>query len=350
VQKIDERKRQGVMAQSDLLQVSDLKMHFPIRKGVFKRVVGHTRAVDGVSFSVKEGETLGLVGESGSGKTTIGRCIVRLYDPTEGKISLRNNGSVIEITGLSGKRELREVRRDVQMLFQDPYSSLNPRMTVEDIVVEPLKVHSVGSKEERKEKAKELIRMVGLSEYQLNRYPHQFSGGQRQRIGIARALSLSPRLVICDEPVSALDVSVQAQVLNTLKELQSELGLTYLFIAHDLNVVDYISDRIIVVYLGRVMEFASADQLRESPKHPYTEALMGAIPKYQLHGHKRTILGGTIPDPSSPPSGCVFHTRCKYATDTCKKTVPELRPTPGSQVGLVACHRAEELTLKGYEG
>ena len=331
-----------------ILIVNDLKKHFPIQKGFLRKVVGHVYAVDGVTFHVDEGETLGIVGESGSGKTTVGRCIIRLLDPTAGSVEFARNGTRVDIAALD-RKELKAVRRNVQMVFQDPYSSLNPRMRVGRIVAEPLLIHGIGTDRERADRAAELLTKVGLRREHINRFPHQFSGGQRQRIGIARALALNPRVIICDEPVSALDVSVQAQVLNLLDDLQKEFGLTYILIAHNLNVVEYASDRIMVMYLGKVCELAPASRIYKKPLHPYTEALLSAIPKdHPTSKRKRIILPGSIPDPSRPPSGCRFHTRCPYATEICKTQLPELRPAPDDSDRLVACHRVEELALTGY--
>jgi oligopeptide/dipeptide ABC transporter ATP-binding protein len=327
--------------------VRSLKKYFPIYKGVFRHVVGFTKAVDGVDFYIKEGETLGLVGESGSGKTTIGRCIVRLYEPTHGNIEFSVNDHVTDLAKLE-RRELKDFRRDIQMLFQDPNSSLDPRMRIGDLIMEPLKIHGIGSQSQQKERAEELLVKVGLSPHHLNMYPNQFSGGQRQRIGVARVLSLNPRLIICDEPVSALDVSIQAQVLNMLSDFQEELGLTYLFIAHDLSVVEYISDRVMVMYLGKIVEIELSDEIYKNPKHPYTEALLGAIPKQEPGVFRRIVLEGSVPDPSNPPSGCVFHPRCSYVKDICRTTVPELEKTRDSTESFVACHRFDELELKGY--
>ena len=331
-----------------LLEVGGLKQYFPIRRGLMKRVVGHVKAVDDISFSVMRGETVGLVGESGSGKTTTGRCIVRLYDPTAGSIHFNRDQGVVDIAQLD-KRELRPVRRDIQMLFQDPNSSLNARMRIGEIVAEPLEIHNIGNRRSRAERVEQLLAQVGLGEEMINRYPHQLSGGQRQRVGVARALSLEPRLVICDEPVSALDVSVQAQVLNLLSDLQQELGLTYIFIAHDLGVVEYISSRIMVMYLGKIMESASRDKIFARPVHPYTEALLYAIPRRVAGGHRRRrVLEGDIPSPVNPPAGCVFHTRCKYAVDRCRMEIPPMRPLATDPETSVACHLAEELELQPW--
>ena len=330
----------------ELLIVRDLVKHFPVLGGVLRRVVGHVRAVDGVSFTLGEGECLGLVGESGSGKTTCGRCILRAIEPTSGQILFRADGekfvNVLEAKGA----ELKRLRRQMQMVFQDPYSSLNPRMTVFDIVGEPLLVHGMRRRREREERVRELLAQVGLAPHHLRRYPHAFSGGQRQRIGIARALALNPRLIVADEPVSALDVSVQAQVLNLLSELQERLNLTYLFIAHDLTVVRHISDRIAVMYVGRLVELADVESLFEQPLHPYTEALLSAVPLPDPGAKsRRVLLRGEVADPSNPPSGCHFHPRCNYAEEICREEVPELVELhPGR---FVRCHLAARLTLQG---
>lgn len=315
-----------------LLEINKLKKHFPISGGVLGRTVGHVKAVDGVSFSVKKGETLGIVGESGCGKSTTGRMLMRLIEPSDGSISFEGK----DITKLS-KSELRAVRRDMQMVFQDPFASLNPRHTVEKILEEPLIVHGIGSKIERKKKVRELLEVVGLSSYHAKRYPHQFSGGQRQRIGIARALMTRPKLIIADEPVSALDVSIQSQVLNLLEDLQEEFDLTYIFIAHDLGVVRHISDRVGVMYLGKMVELTESSKLYEKPLHPYTHALLSAVPipdpDYQ---RESIILQGDIPSPSNPPTGCAFHTRCPHKMEVCKTVVPKFQEAePGH---YVACH------------
>ena len=332
-----------------ILEIKGLSMYFPVKAGLLKTTVGHVKAVDGVSFYVNAGETVGLVGESGSGKTTIGRCIVRLYQPTGGNILFRiANGEVVDIAELN-RAELQPIRRDIQMLFQDPNSSLNARMRVGDIIAEPLEIHEIGNRAERRKRVEDLLEHVGLGAEMYNRFPHQLSGGQRQRVGVARALSIEPRLVVCDEPVSALDVSVQAQVLNLLADLQDELGLTYIFIAHDLSVVEYISDRVMVMYLGKLMETAPTRKIFERPTHPYTEALLNSIPKRVRGGHrKRFVLEGDIPSPVNPPSGCVFHTRCPYARDICKQEIPPLRPLPNDPQTSVACHLTDELTLLPY--
>ena len=331
-----------------ILDIQDLRLHFPIKAGLLKKTVGYVKAVDGVSFKVYAGETVGLVGESGSGKTTIGRCIVRLYKPTTGSMRFRTKAGMVDIAQLD-KRELQPIRRDIQMLFQDPNSSLNARMRVGDIIAEPLEIHAIGSGDERRTRVEDLLEQVGLGAEMYNRFPHQLSGGQRQRVGVARALSIEPRLVICDEPVSALDVSVQAQVLNLLADLQGELGLTYVFIAHDLSVVEYISDRVMVMYLGKLMESAPTRNIFDKPAHPYTEALLNSIPKRVRGGHrKRFVLTGDIPSPVNPPSGCVFHTRCQYAKDICKTKTPPLLPLPDDPATSVACHLADELSLAPY--
>ncbi|MGF3104990.1 ABC transporter ATP-binding protein [Rossellomorea sp. DUT-2] len=315
-----------------LLKVENLKKHFPITGGILGRPVSSVKAVDGVSFTVNKGETLGIVGESGCGKSTTGRMLMRLIDPSEGKVTFEDR----ELTSLSNS-EMRKIRREMQMVFQDPFASLNPRHTVEQILEEPLKVHGMGSAKERKKRVHELLNIVGLSSYHAKRYPHQFSGGQRQRIGIARALMTKPKLIIADEPVSALDVSIQSQVLNLMQDLQKEFGLTYIFIAHDLGVVRHISDRVGVMYLGKMVELSNSETLYENPLHPYTEALLSAVPVPDPDFKRETILlQGDIPSPSNPPSGCTFHTRCPHATEICKQKVPEFKEhKPGH---YVACH------------
>ncbi len=328
-----------------LLEVKNLKMYFPIQKGFFRRVVGHVRAVDGVSFSIREGETLGLVGESGCGKTTTGRCILRAYEPTAGEVLFRQNGDLVNILRLS-RDEMAPVRRQMQIIFQDPFSSLNPRMTVMDIISEPLVINGIARGDELKAQVRHLLEAVGLRAQHMSRYPYAFSGGQRQRIGIARALALRPKLVVCDEPVSALDVSIQAQTLNLLEDLQKEFGLTYLFIAHDLSVVEHISDRVAVMYLGVIVELASADDLYCDPLHPYTEALLSAVPRTDPdHVSHRIILPGDVPSPADPPPGCKFHPRCRYARDICKSEAPLWREM--SDDHWVSCHLADELGLAG---
>lgn len=316
-----------------LLNVKDLKTHFPIRKGVFSRISGHVYAVDGVSLTMEDGETLGLVGESGSGKSTLGKSIMRLVEPTSGSIEI----SGTEITGLS-KQEMFVHRRQVQMVFQDPYSSLNPRIPVGKIVSEALEIHGIASGQEAEERVKDIFARVGLRPAQMRNYANEFSGGQRQRVGIARALALGPKLIIADEPVSALDVSVQAQVINLFMDLQEEFGLSYLFIAHDLAVVAQICHRIAVMYLGKLVEIAERDELFRSPQHPYTKALLASIPipNPEIKPAEDRVLQGDIPSPSNPPSGCRFHTRCPIAQDRCKSEAPEFRETsPGHGV---ACH------------
>ena len=329
-----------------LLEVKGLRKHFPIRKGFLQRVVGQVRAVDGIDFSVNRGETFGLVGESGCGKTTASRCIVRALQPSDGEVHFRTDGgAMIDIANLS-RDELQPLRRQMQMIFQDPFSSLNPRMTLFDIIGEPLLVNGVANRQERIDRVEELLGLVGLRPEFLQRFPHAFSGGQRQRIGIARALALSPSLVVADEPVSALDVSVQAHILNLMLELQNRLSLPYLFVAHDLSVVKHICDRVAVMYVGRVVETAETKELFESPKHPYTEALLSAVPQPDPRMRsQRIILEGEVADPANPPSGCYFHPRCRYAVDVCSEETPQLEEiSPGH---AVSCHRAHELQLSG---
>jgi oligopeptide/dipeptide ABC transporter ATP-binding protein len=315
-----------------VLEVQDLKTYFPVRKGLLRRTVGQVHAVDGVSFSIGAGETLGLVGESGCGKTTVGRSVLRLIEPTAGVIRLGGR----DITRL-GRAELRPFRREMQIIFQDPFSSLNPRMRAGDIVGEPLKVHGTVPARERRERVAALFARVGLSEAQMDNYPHQFSGGQRQRIGVARALALNPKLIVGDEPVSALDVSIQAQVINLLTDLQRELGLAYLFISHNLAVVEHISHRIAVMYLGRIVEHTDRETLFRKPLHPYTEALLAAVPVPDPAARRaKRVLQGDVPSPLHPPAGCHFHTRCPYAEARCRSETPRLREIePGHHV---ACH------------
>ena len=329
-----------------LLEVKNLKKHFPLRQGFLGRGGGTVKAVDGISLHILQGETLGLVGESGSGKTTAGRTILRAFTPTEGEIIFHlQDGPATDLAKMSST-ELRAFRRHAQMIFQDPYSSLNPRMTVRDIIAEPLVAGRVAQGDEVDERVRETARRCQLSLEHLRRYPHAFSGGQRQRIGIARALVVQPQFVVCDEPVSALDVSIQAQILNLLMDMQKELGLTYLFVAHDLSVVEHVSDRVAVMYLGRLMEVALTAALFYQPLHPYTEALMSAIPALDPDDvMKPVILEGEIPSPANPPSGCPFHPRCPYVQDVCKHEVPEWKAyRPGH---FAACHFADTLSLKG---
>jgi oligopeptide transport system ATP-binding protein len=317
-----------------LLEVNGLKKYFPITGGIFGRKKGEVKAVDDVSFYVKKGETLGIVGESGCGKSTTGRLLMRLIEASDGRILFEDK----EITSMS-KNELRKTRRDIQMVFQDPYASLNPRHSIQQILEEPLIVHGIGNKEERKKRVQEMLEVVGLSNYHAKRYPHQFSGGQRQRIGIAKALMTKPKLIIADEPVSALDVSIQAQVLNLMKDIQTEFQLTYIFIAHDLGVVRHISDRVGVMYLGRLIELSDSEELYENPLHPYTKALLSAVPIPDPDIKRETILiEGELPSPANPPSGCAFHTRCSQSMEICKTTRPlELNLNGHS----VACHLYE---------
>ena len=329
-----------------LMIVRNLKKHFPIRRGLLKRTVGHVRAIDDVSFTILAGETLALVGESGCGKTTTGRCIIRLIEPTSGEITYRDeNGNTVSVTDLTGE-PLKEFRRQAQIIFQDPYSSLDPRMSVADIVGEPLQIHAAAQGSALSDRVVQLLKSVGLQGDHLRRYPHSFSGGQRQRIGIARALALNPKLIVCDEPVSALDVSIQAQVINLLEDLQAQHGLAYLFISHDLSVVYQISDRVAVMYVGKMVELADTETLFNHPLHPYTEALLSALPVPNPRRHRnRIVLQGEVANPANPPSGCFFHPRCPYAQAVCKTDAPPLREVePGH---YASCHFAETLHLRG---
>ncbi|WP_210496894.1 ABC transporter ATP-binding protein [Microvirga antarctica] len=338
-----------------LIQVKGLRKYFPVRKGMFGSVTAHIKAVDGVDLTIKKGETISLVGESGCGKSTTGRSIMRLIEPTGGEVLFRSQvlggadgqEAVVDVATLSAG-SVKALRREMQIIFQDPYSSLDPRMTVGELIGEPLRVQLAISRKERDERVVRLLEAVGLGADHRRRFPHEFSGGQRQRIGIARALALNPRFIVADEPVSALDVSIQAQVVNLLQDLQAELGLTYLFIAHDLSVVRHISDRVAVMYLGKIVEIADADELFSHPRHPYTEALLSAVPVADPDFVRNRIrLQGDVPNPSAPPSGCPFHPRCAYAVDRCKAEIPSLRETsPGHQA---SCHRVEELDLSGVD-
>jgi len=331
-----------------LLEVRGLTKFFPITAGLLRRTVGQIKAVDNVSFAIAKGETLGLVGESGCGKTTTGRLILRLLERTAGDMQFRLDGHEVDLASLRGEG-LRGFRKHMQLIFQDPFSSLNPRMTAMDIIAEPLRAHRIGGRSAIQDRVRWLTGAVGLKVEFLRRYPHAFSGGQRQRIGIARALALNPELIVCDEPVSALDVSVQAQIINLLKELQEEFGLTYLFIAHDLSVVENISARVAVMYTGRIVELAETNELFHHPRHPYTDALMRALPKPDPHvGSGRELLAGEVADPSNLPPGCAFHPRCKYAQHKCKERVPHLQDLGNGH--LCACCRAEEIELPGVAG
>jgi len=318
-----------------LIKVENLTKHFPITRGiVFQREIGAVQAVDNVSFEIHEGETLGLVGESGCGKSTTGRTILQLHRATSGKVFYDDT----DLTETSDDK-MRAFRRDLQIIFQDPYASLNPRMTVGSIIAEPLEVHRIGTRKERRARVKELLALVGLNPYFINRYPHEFSGGQRQRIGVARALALNPKFIVCDEPIAALDVSIQAQVVNLLEELQKQFGLTYLFIAHDLSMVRHIADRTAVMYLGKLVELANRDELYGNPLHPYTQALLSAVPipdPVKERERKRVILEGDVPSPANPPSGCRFHTRCPIAEDICNQKEPEWREVESEH--WAACH------------
>ena len=323
-----------------LLLVEGLKMYFPILRGVFQRHVGDIKAVDDISFFIRQGETLGLVGESGCGKTTTGRAIIQLYKPTSGHVYFNDGEEAddVDLTTLKGER-MRRMRRRMQMIFQDPYASLNPRMTIGKIISEPLEVHNIARGKERRERVEELLQVVGLNPYFINRYPHEFSGGQRQRVGVARSLAVNPSLIICDEPISALDVSIQAQIINLLEELQAEYGLTYLFIAHDLSVVRHISDRVAVMYLGKIMELTTREEVFENPLHPYTQALLSAIPipdPLVEEKRRRIILEGDVPSPANPPTGCNFSSRCPRVMDICRQAEPEFKDVGSDH--FVACH------------
>ena len=331
-----------------ILEVKGLKQYFPIYQGILQRVVGYVKSVDGVDLAIRENEVLGLVGESGCGKTTTGRSILRLYNPTAGEIWFRKkNGERVEISHFSQK-QMKPLRREMRMIFQDPFSSLNPRFTVKDIISEPLIIHGIARGREAEAIVAELMRKVGLDPSYMRRYPHEFSGGQRQRIGLARTLSLSPRLIVADEPVSALDVSVQAQVLNLLQALKEDLGLTLLFVAHDLSVVEHVSDRIAVMYVGKIVEMGTTEEIMVHPLHPYTEALLSAVPSADPDIRSNRIqLQGEVPSPANPPSGCIFHPRCRYAKAVCSEQEPVSQEvTPGH---FVRCHFATELHLKGIE-
>ena len=320
-----------------LLEIVNLKKHLPIKRGILRREVGSIKAVDGISFDIRRGETMGLVGESGCGKSTAGRTMLRLYDPTRGRV-LFNDRNVYELKG----HDMLSIRRKAQMIFQDPYASLNPRWTVNAIVGEPLRVHGLAKGKARIERVQELLRLVGLNPLFVNRYPHEFSGGQRQRIGVARALASDPEFIICDEPISALDVSIQAQVVNLLEDLQDRLGLTYLFIAHDLSMVRHICDRVAVMYLGKLAELAPKDDLYSNPRHPYTQALLSAVPIPDPKAERlrrRILLSGDVPSPVNPPSGCRFHTRCPIAQSICSEQEPQWREASGGH--WVACHLAQ---------
>lgn len=329
-----------------LLEVDGLKVHFPIVTGLLRRTKGYVRAVDGVSFSVREGETLALVGESGCGKTTVGRAILRAVEPTGGEVVYRMRDDSRVSTTISDVRIQKLLRQEMQIIFQDPFASLNPRMTIFDIVADPLRVNHLASGRELEDRVAEMLQLVGLSPQYMRRYPHAFSGGQRQRIGIARALVMNPRLVVADEPVSALDVSVQAQILNLLQDLQSKLGLSYLFISHDLSVVQYISHRVAVMYVGKIVEVASTKSLFTEPRHPYTQALLDSVPVADPEVHSESsALGGEVADPANPPSGCYFHPRCPYAKEVCKTTEPPLVEVASGHIA--SCHFAAELKLPG---
>jgi peptide/nickel transport system ATP-binding protein len=338
------------MPEKMLIEIENLKKYFPVRKGFFRRATSYVKAVDDVSLSINEGETLGLVGESGCGKTTIGRCILRAIEPDSAQILFHHkNGETVNIMQCK-MEELRLVRKDLQLIFQDPFSSLNPRMTIKNIIGEPLLVHNIAKGKEQEEMVVTLLKTVGLLPEHMNRYPHAFSGGQRQRIGIARAIATNPRFIVCDEAVSALDVSIQAQILNLLQDIQAELSLTYLFISHDLGVVEHIANRVAVMYVGKIIELSESKELFRNPRHPYTEALLSAVPRPDPHfKSNRILLKGEVADPGNPPAGCYFHPRCRYAKDTCKTQFPPLEnvANKGEREHLAACHFAEHLDLQG---
>jgi peptide/nickel transport system ATP-binding protein len=341
-------KKDVTLPEDVLLDVRNLKMHFPITKGIFAKIHGYVRAVDDINFFIHQGETLGLVGESGCGKTTVGRCIARAYRPTSGQVLYRHNGAAVDLADLD-RKQLSPYRSDIRMIFQDPYSSLNPRMTVFESVSEVLRVNKLIPESEYEPRIAQTIKRVGLRPEYIRRYPHAFSGGERQRIVIARALVTRPRLVIADEAVSALDVSIRAQILNLMEELKEEFNLTYLFVSHDLSVIRHICDRVVVMYVGKVVEVANVNTLFGEPRHPYTEALMSAVPIFNprhRHLQNRIRLEGEVADPSNPPTGCYFHPRCKYAKSNCVTETPTLRKL-GNSDHYVACHYAEDLDLRG---
>lgn len=324
-----------------ILQIKNLSKYYPVTEGIFRKTTGYVKAVDNVNLTVKKGDTLGIVGESGCGKTTLGKCIVRLHKPTAGELLIRDGANMKDLLQLNRKESFK-TRRKIQMVFQDPFSSLNPMKNIFSAFDEPLRIHSFGNKETRKDVIAEMLKTVNLQPDYMYRYPHEFSGGQRQRICIARALSLNPELIVCDEPVSALDVSIQAQILNLMKRLQREFNLTYIFIAHDLSVVQYMSDRVAVMYLGKVVELADSMEIYENSMHPYTEALLSAVPIPVVGAKKnRVLLTGDVPSPINPPAGCYFHPRCPKCMEICRSKEPQLKPAKGKEDHFVACHLAE---------